>query len=64
MRLLQNGYLQLYIKLITENPTNTHPEKQKTLKKKEFKDLTHMISFIVMITTVLQDILVQICLCK
>jgi len=37
MRLLQNGYLQLYIKLIIENPTHTHththPEKQKTLKK-------------------------------
>jgi len=57
--------LQLYIKLITENPTHTHtPRKTENITKKEFKDSTHMISFVVMITTVLQDILVQTCLCK
>jgi len=29
MRLLQNGYYQLYIKLIIENPTHTHTQKNR-----------------------------------
>jgi hypothetical protein len=48
----------MYIKSITENQY-THPEKQKFKnKKKKFKETTHMVSLIVMITTVfLHDIL-------
>jgi hypothetical protein len=64
MSFLKWGCFEMCIKLITENPyIQTHPEKQKTLKKR-VQQLTNMISLIVMITTILQNIVVQTCLCK